>query len=224
MGVRIAALATVVFAVILSPAAPAADMSGAHFRKGPHKAKGSLEAKIQFCGECHGWSGQGYRGYYPIPRLAGQQTDYLENQFKAFVDHRRDDPVAKKFMTPVAETVRPEMSATLAEYFSGLEATPAGGGPKNLVEEGKKIFDEGVPEANVPACAACHGADAKGAGAIPRLAGQMYNYTLAQLSNWAKGYRAKDPVSGEANAMQPIASSMTTEQMKAVAAYLSYQG
>ena len=215
MGVRTAALAAAIFALVFSPSASAADMSRGHFKKA------SLEAKIQYCGECHGWSGQGYRGYYPIPRLAGQQAQYLENQFKALVDHRRDNPVAKRFMVPVAETVRPETTTALAEYFSTLQAKPAGGGPKDLAGEGKRIFDEGVPAANVPACAACHGADAKGTDTVPRLAGQMYAYTLAQLSNWAKGYRAKDPVSGEENTMKPIASSMTKEQMEAVAAYVS---
>ena len=43
-----------------------------------------LQAKIQYCKTCHGVSGQGYRGAYPMPRLAGQQTEYLENQLKAF--------------------------------------------------------------------------------------------------------------------------------------------
>ena len=84
MRVRTAALAAAIFAVLFSPSAPAADMSGGHFRKA------SLKAKIQYCGECHGWSGQGYRGYYPIPRLAGQQAQYLENQFKALAACRTE--------------------------------------------------------------------------------------------------------------------------------------
>ena len=29
-----------------------------------------LAAKIHYCTTCHGISGQGFRGYYPIPRLA----------------------------------------------------------------------------------------------------------------------------------------------------------
>ena len=30
----------------------------------------------------------------PIPRLAGQQTEYMENQLKAFIERRREN----KFM------------------------------------------------------------------------------------------------------------------------------
>ena len=52
----------------------------------------------------------------------------------------------------------------------------------------------------------------------------MYAYTVEQLAGWGKGYRKKDPVSpGEANTMQSIAAGMTKDQIRAVAAYLSYQ-
>jgi cytochrome c553 len=42
---------------------------------------------------------------------------------------------------------------------------------------GKKIYEEGVPEANIEPCAMCHGPDAKGQVTGPRLAGQLRKYT-----------------------------------------------
>jgi cytochrome c553 len=39
-----------------------------------------LHTKIAYCKTCHGVSGQGFRGSYSMPRLAGQQPEYLENQ------------------------------------------------------------------------------------------------------------------------------------------------
>src|ERR1700693_3413167 len=45
-------------------------------------AVGGIQAKIAYCKDCHGPSAQGYDGYFPIPRLAGQQTEYLENQLR----------------------------------------------------------------------------------------------------------------------------------------------
>ena len=115
------------------------------------------------------------------------------------------------------------MHSLLAEYFHGLEARPAEDGPRDLVAGGKKIYDEGIPNAHVPACTTCHGADAKGSEATPRLAGQHYSYLVAQLMGWQKGYRSKDPVKPDAsNSMQPIAATMNTEQIAAVAAYLSF--
>jgi cytochrome c553 len=185
-------------------------------------APGGLKAKIEFCKTCHGASGEGFRGYYTAPRLAGQTTEYLESQFKAFAAHTRDNPAAKQFMVPVASGLDPATRTALAKYFSGLNAGPAGGGPRNLVAAGKKIYDDGVPEANVPACSACHGPDAKGIEIVPRLAGQMYTYTVAQLTGWGKGLRAKNPESpNEQNTMVPISTSLSKEQISAVAAYIS---
>jgi cytochrome c553 len=52
-----------------------------------------LQAKMEYCKTCHGLSGQGYRGAFPMRRLAGQQTDYIENQLKGFTERRRTNPV-----------------------------------------------------------------------------------------------------------------------------------
>jgi cytochrome c553 len=62
---------------------------------------GELQAKVQYCSECHQPSGQGYRGATPIPRLAGQQTEYFQNQLHAFIERRRTN----KFMFKVAHSL-----------------------------------------------------------------------------------------------------------------------
>ncbi len=210
------ALAIAALAIVFPSGGQAANMAG---NAAP---KGAIKAKIQYCTECHGPSGRGYRAYYPIPQLAGQQVQYLENQFTALAGHNRDNPVAKRFMVPIAERLTPGMRTAIAEYFSAQKPRPAGGGPKNLVAQGKQIFDEGLPNENVPACAACHGSNGEGSDLVPRVAGQMYAYTVEQLNGWGKGYRSKDPVSPEnPNTMQAIATSMTKEQIAAVAAYLA---
>jgi len=86
---------------------------------------------------------------------------------------------------------------------------------------GKKIYQEGVSSANVPPCESCHGPEAKGQGAFPRLAGQLHDYTLKKLMNWSKE-RGQDPARPDTSAiMEPIAHSLTEPQIAAVAAYLS---
>jgi cytochrome c553 len=52
-----------------------------------------LQAKIAYCENCHGVSARGFHGYYPIPRLAGQQTEYIKNQLEAFLEHRRTNNI-----------------------------------------------------------------------------------------------------------------------------------
>jgi cytochrome c553 len=116
----------------------------------PGVSKHELEAKLEYCQDCHGPSGQGYRGFFPIPRLAGQQAAYLKNQLQAFVEHRRTNNI----MFNVAHTLSPAMIAALAADFRALNPHPLGGGPKQLVGAGEKIYQNGIPEANVAACIA----------------------------------------------------------------------
>ena len=49
-----------------------------------------LQAKLEYCMDCHGLSGQGFRGFLVMPRLAGQSPEYIENQLLAFAERRRD--------------------------------------------------------------------------------------------------------------------------------------
>lgn len=177
-----------------------------------------LQAKIAYCENCHGATGQGFHGYYPIPRLAGQQPEYLKNQLQAFIEHRRTNNI----MFNVSHVLSPAMLDALAESFHNLNPKPLGGAPKQFVAAGKKIYDEGLPNSDVPPCASCHGPEAKGDGQFPRLAGQLSDYVFNKLANWSKE-RGQDPAKPDTSLiMQPIAHSLTEQQIKAVAAYLSY--
>jgi len=189
------------------------------YREAPAGAR-TLQAKIQYCHDCHGPSGQGYRGFFPMPRLAGQTTEYLENQLRAFVEHRRETHIA--IVMSKVHGLSPEMRMALATHFRDLNPKPFGGAPRELVDTGKKIYEEGDPDANVPACSACHGPEAKGSGAIPRLAGQLYPYTVKELANWSTE-RGQTPAAPDTSAvMQPIAHSLNKSQIDAVAAYVSH--
>ncbi len=199
-----------ILALTLATAARAEDKTGA--------SKQDVQAKLAYCEVCHGVSAQGFHGYYPIPRLAGQQTEYLENQLQAFVEHRRTNNI----MFNVGHVLSPAMIAGLVADFHELDPKPLGGGPKNLAADGKKIFEEGVPSASVPPCSSCHGPDGKGNGPYPRLAGQLFDYVSSKLTNWDKE-RGQNPAKPDTSAiMQPIAHSLNAAQIKAVAAYVSY--
>jgi cytochrome c553 len=177
----------------------------------------AVVAKLAYCQDCHGQSGQGYRGFFPIPRLAGQQIEYLENQLRAFVERRRPNPI----MSNVAHVLSPDMITALATKFRDFNPKLLGGGPKELVAKGERIFQDGVPDANVAACAACHGPKALGYEQIPRLAGQLYPYIIKELTNWSKE-RGQNPAKPDTSfIMAPIAHSLTRSQVDAVAAYLS---
>jgi cytochrome c553 len=181
---------------------------------------GDVQAKVAYCQDCHGPSGQGYPGFSPIPRIGGQTTKYLKNQLQAFAESRRDAD-ASTAMSKIHGPDEP-MRTALAAHFSKLDPEPIGDGSKDLVAAGKKIYAEGVPTANVPACSACHGPEAKGKAEIPGLAGQLYPYTVEELQGWSEK-RGNDLASGDmAAVMTPVAHAMSHAQIAAVAAYLSY--
>ena len=73
----------------------------------------------------------------------------------------------------------------------------------------------------MPACAACHGTEGKGQNEIPRLAGQVYAYTVGQLTGWKKE-RGQGSAVDTSAIMAPTAHNLTRSQVEAVAAYVSY--
>ena len=158
--------------------------------------------------------------FTPYRDSRDNKSSIFENELKGFVEHKRMNaasPTATNVMFNVGHVLSPEMIEALATSFHDLNPKPFGGAPKQDLAVGKKIFEEGVPSANVPACATCHGADAKGNGPIPRLAGQLYPYVAKQLTNWSHE-RAEE----NSNIMAPIAHGLTESQIDAVAAYVSY--
>ena len=177
-----------------------------------------LQAKIAYCENCHGVSAQGFHGYYPIPRLAGQQPDYIKNQLEAFVEHRRTNNIVFN----VAHVLTPAMLDALTDSFHNLNPKPlTTRAPEDLIAAGKKIYEEGLANSDVPPCAGCHGPEAKGEGQFPRLAGQLSDYVVDKLTNWAKE-RGQNPANPDASViMAPIAHSLNQQQVKAVAAYLN---
>jgi cytochrome c553 len=204
------ALLTALLAVVVSADSHAQD-------RGARAGQGGLEAKLEYCKTCHGLSGQGYLGYFPMPRLAGQQPQYIENQLRAFSERRRTNPI----MFNVAHVLSPSMLTALATHFKNLNPKPFGGAPRRSTATGKRIFEEGLPESNVPACSACHGTEGKGQNEIPRLAGQLYAYTVGQLTGW-KSERGQGSAVDTSAIMAPTAHNLTRSQIEAVAAYVSY--
>ena len=165
----------------------------------------------------------GYRGKviadsFPFRDSRDNKPSTSRISYAAFIERRREN----KYMYDVAHVLSPAMQAALAKHFSSLNSKPLGGAPRKLVAMGKKIYEEGVPETNVPACMACHGAEAKGQEAIPRLAGQLHDYIFNKLVNWNKE-RGQDPKHPDISAiMLPTSHNLTKSQIAEVAAYVSY--
>jgi cytochrome c553 len=169
-------------------------------------------AAIRNCTWCHGGSAQGYT---PAPSLAGQRASYIEQQLVSFAGHTRDNPFSRQYMWGAAANLGPYAARDLAVYFSRLPRRAADDGERQLVPKGEAIYQMGMPEANIVACVACHGPNAEGVGAIPRLGGLAYTYLKRRLEQWGQGYHG-------ALAVPMPASQLSRDQIEALASYLSF--
>ncbi|MGO9007143.1 MAG: c-type cytochrome [Beijerinckiaceae bacterium] len=169
---------------------------------------------VRNCTWCHGTSAQGFAS---APRLAGQRELYIENQLLNFRNHIRDNPYSKDYMWRAVANISPEMAHDFAAYFSTLPPEAADDGNRELVAAGNKIYELGIPEANIPSCLVCHAPNGEGVREIPRLGGLSYFYLKRRLRQWGEGY---DEAAG--SPMPRIASKLSADQIGALASYLSF--
>lgn len=180
-------------------------------------------AAIASCVRCHGVDGDG-RGSAAFPVLAGQRREYLENSLTAYAQRNRHSGI----MGPVATGLDDAIVREVAAYYAELKtpARPAvSSAPRaaatrdqaDLVALGRKIAHEGIPGARVPACVECHGPNGRRVkDAYPTLAGQPADYLFLQLELFKAGHRGG---SAYAHLMDEVAPRLTSDQMRAVAAY-----
>jgi cytochrome c553 len=171
-------------------------------------------AEVRNCTWCHGTSAQGYT---VAPRLAGQRPAYLEGQMRSFREHTRDNPFSKQYMWGAVAALDPGAARDLAAYFASIPPRPANDGDAGLIVKGKAIYMEGIPEANIASCYACHGPNAEGVREIPRLGGLAYSYVKTRLEQWGQGYH-----SGMGTPMPVVARSLGPNEIEALASYLSF--
>ncbi len=68
-----------------------------------------VQAKLTYCEVCHA-SRKAFGRYYPIPRLAGQQVAYIQNQLQGFTEKNRTNNI----LFNVGHVLSPAMIAALA--------------------------------------------------------------------------------------------------------------
>jgi cytochrome c553 len=163
------------------------------------------------CQSCHMIDGNSVVPLFP--KLAAQQTHYLESQLEAWLERRRPIEV----MDPVRDQVRKRDIAGLAEYFASKSASPGVVADPALAGKGRLVYLDGNEESGVPACEACHQWDGEGNELYPRLAGQHQAYTIKALQDFRSGARTSD----RRQIMNKIAGRMTDEEIRAVAEHIA---
>jgi cytochrome c553 len=177
-------------------------------------AAASAQQGAPVCVVCHGMHGEGAAS--GVPRLAGQNADYMSHALSMFKDGTR----ASAIMQPIARTLDDAEIRRLADFFSKQNAPladAAAAAPPELVLAGKQLAEMGAP--NVAACFSCHGAQGRGNGArFPGLASQPAQFVIDRLHRFQERAREKAPDPGT---MTAVSTTLNERQIEATAAYLS---
>ena len=168
----------------------------------------------QVCSNCHGVTGSAVSPNFP--NLAGQTEPYVTAQLSGFKSHGRHDPAGFEYMWGLSRSLTDDQMKGLAAYYARQTPAPqpVEGDPARFAA-GKGIFEGGVPDRGIPACASCHGATAQGNAAFPRLAGQHVDYIVKQLVVFQRTDERP-----EGSIMKTVAHNLTPRNIDDVASYL----
>jgi len=198
-------------AAALISASLAAPVAGADTKLAakPDLARGE-QISTQTCAACH--AADGSRGIPANPILQGQHSEYLVKQLTEFKSGKRDNPIMKG----MAATLNEADMKNVAAFYASKQAQPGFATDKDLALLGEKIFRGGIADRQVPACAGCHAPNGVGIPAqYPRLAGQNFVYSEAQLLAFRAGARKNAPT------MMGVTTKMNDREIKAVADYIT---
>lgn len=177
------------------PAPPAASQAA------PVKGDAQRGKAISYtCLGCHGIDG--YKNAYPmysVPKLEGQNPDYLATALHGY----RDGDRSHLTMHSQASTLSDQDMLDIATYFAGKPLTP-------------RKAPGAVPPQAATLCTSCHGQDGVAIAPIyPSLAGQHEDYLVRALDEYKKGGR-KNPV------MKSFAANLKDEDIAVIAHYFSH--
>jgi cytochrome c553 len=177
----------------------------------PDIQKAAEEKAVNLCSTCHGPRGISTSPEFPI--LAAQRVGYLAAQIDAFRKQTRAEKDAHDFMWGIAGRLDENIVVGMAAYYAAQPAAPGRTDDPKLVAKGKELFDKGLPDRGIPACASCHGANGEGIADFPRLAGQHAKYVAKQLTYIQTLTRA-------APVMHGIVKDLAPDEIQAVAVFV----
>ena len=169
-------------------------------------AKG--EGLAYTCTGCHGVDNavNAYPNYH-VPKLGGQNADYIEVALLGYRAGSRPHPT----MQAQAATMSDQDIADLAAYFASVEDDPARG------VSAASADDIRMGEEKSTTCQSCHGANGIALSAQwPNLAGQHASYLLEALRQYQRAERT-DP------SMGPMVSQLDEATLEQLAAFYASQ-
>jgi len=162
---------------------------------------------VYTCAGCHGISG--YQNIYPtyhVPRIAGQNAEYIKKALHEYRDGIRKHPT----MGAQAEGMTDQDIVNIAAYLSSL-GQPYEKPGKSAHPE----FDQHPGAKKAVVCQACHGKYGIATSPqYPDLAGQYADYIVQVLHEYKDGQR-------KSSIMQGFVSQLSDKDMEQIAAYFA---
>ena len=160
------------------------------------------------CSGCHGVdSAVNVYPTYHVPKLGGQNADYLEIALQGYRAGSRSHDT----MHGQAQQLSDQDIADVAAYFASIEGEAATG----ILSAGADAIAAGGEKSTV--CQACHGAAGiAGSPQWPNLAGQHFSYLVEALKQYQTAER-RDAIMG------PLASQLDAEALEQIAAFYAAQ-
>jgi cytochrome c553 len=183
----------------------------------------------RYCSGCHGLTGISELPY--VPRLAGMGAAYLDNKFESYkaapaspVDEvlgyfRKADrensltPAGKAEMAGVARLISDQDTKSAIDWYASRQPAPGKAQNGKVIEQGGRLYANGVESKGVQPCQGCHGMAGEGTDTVPRLAGQHAVYVFRQLSLFRSGARRESP-------MAEIVRNLETGEARALSNYV----
>lgn len=171
------------------------------------------QSKSITCAACHGQDGNSVNPVWPS--IAGQHATYMVEQLQAFKNGSRSEPL----MLGQVMTLSDEDMRNLSVYYEGMTPAAKAVADPAVIDLGARLYRGGDRETSASACIACHGPTGRGnpAASVPSIRGQYAVYAAAQLRAYASGARKSD---GATRVMRDIASTLSEEDIVAVASYM----
>ncbi len=199
-------------ALVLATGLSLAGVTGTAGAQQSNRSGDFAERAVHVCAACHG--DEGNSTVAGFPKLAGQQALYTVEQLKLFRSQKRAELSPQAYMWGVSALLDDSEIQSLADYYAAQRSTPGKPGNPKLVEQGRRIYEQGIPSKGIAACASCHGENGEGASVFPRLGGQHTDYLVAQLKIFRTRLRPYAVV------MMAEIKNMSEAEMRAVAVYL----
>ncbi|MFA0439926.1 cytochrome-c oxidase, cbb3-type subunit III [Vibrio sp. 10N.286.49.C2] len=174
-----------------------------------------IPAAAESCIACHGKNGEGQGDV--APKLAGLSAHYIQNQLHNFQSGLRQNATMKSMVVRLDKKSIEDVSQYYAKQTSPHSKISPRGAQVIYNDPAARLVNQGDWQRQIPSCVTCHGTDTLGVDNFPRLAGQNAAYLENQLLDWQQNKRTGD----HDNMMKNIAVKLSSDEIKAVANYLS---